>query len=327
MKRFMIVACILSLLPTAAFAAKAVLLVDGREITDVRLEGTKRAIQAQARGRQIPDDALLRMAVEQVIGQALLVSAAAEAGIVPSSEEVEAAVEAQRRAAGGAESLAAQLKQAGLTEDDIRRLASERLAVQRFIETKILPSVEVGDAELQAYYDGHPDEFKHEPQIKVRQVLVAVAPNATDAQRQAARAKAEKALERLRAGESFEKVAAELSDDPSKAHGGEIGWVREGMLLPKLEPAVFALADGEVSAVLESQRGYHVFRVDAHRGAGTYAFDEIKPQLEQMLRQREVGSAITKFVAERRKSASVLPLDPALEAVVESMGGGTAQTP
>ena len=327
MRRAFTLACILGLMPTLAFGVKPVLLVDGREITDTRLESTKRAIMAQASGQKIPDDSLLRLAVDQVIGQALLVGAARDAGIVISAEEVDAALEAQREAAGGAEALAGRLKQAGLTEGDIRELAADRLAVQRFVQTVILPSIKVSDADLQAYYDSHPDEFKHEPQIKVWQVLSAIPPGATEEQRQAARAKAEQASARLRSGESFETVARELSDDPSKAQGGEVGWIRKGMLLPELEPVVLELAEGQTSSVLESQHGFHIFRVEARRGAGTYELDEIKPMLRGMLAQRDVGRALAEFVTEKRESASILALEPALEGVLKSHDGGAAPKP
>lgn len=327
MKRLVIMACVLGLLPTAAFAAKAVLLVDGQEVTDVMLESAKRAIKAQARGQQIPDDTLLRMAVNQVIGQALLVSATKEAGIVASDQEVKAAIEAQRKAAGGREALAARLEQAGLTEADIERMEADRLAVQRFLEGSVLATIQVTDDELKSYYDTHPDEFKHKAQIRIRQVLVAVPPNAGAEQREEARAKADTALKRLQSGEAFEKVAADLSDDRSKTHGGEVGWIHEGMLLPGLDSVVFGLADGELSPVLESRNGYHIFRVDGRRGPGTYEFEETKPVLRRMLTQRKGGAAIAAFVSKQKESADVKALDPGLEGVLQSLDGGAAPTP
>jgi len=309
-------AALMSLVAGSTFAAKAVLLVDGREITDGRLETAKRIVAAQSRGREVPADELLRLAVDQVIGQALLAGAAREAGIEVKPAEVDAALEAQQRAAGGAPAFASRLQQAGLSEADVRAMEADRLTIQRFIQTTIVPTVQVGEAELKAYYDGHQDEFEHEAQIHVRQVLAAAPAGATAEQKAAARARAARARERLSAGEDFATVARELSDDPSKNKGGEVGWVRKGMLLPELEAAVFAVPDGGLSEVLESSYGYHVFRVGARRDAGVYPLDEIKPALRQMLTQRAAGNAVAKLVADRRKAASILALDPALEPVL-----------
>lgn len=327
MKRATILACILSALPTLGFAGQPVLSVNGRTISSFELESAKRVIKAQARGQQIPAETLTRLAVNQVVGHALLAGAAAEAGISVDPAAVEAAIESQREAAGGADAFAARLQQAGLTVAEFRQIETGRLAVQRFVDSAVLPGIEVSEAEMKAYYDGHPDEFKHNSQIRIRQVLVNLGSGAGDEQRHAAQAKAEAALARLRAGESFESVAAEVSDDPSKDRGGEVGWIHEGMLLPGLDAVVFGLGDGELSPVVESPNGFHIFRVDQRRGPGTYGFEETKPILRRMLRQRGVGAALAKLVAQRLTSATIEALDPSLEPFLRSPDAAASPTP
>ncbi len=76
--------------------------------------------------------------------------------------------------------------------------------------------------------------------------------------REEARARAEEAMRRLRAGEDPATVVAELSDGPSASRGGDLGWFQHGQLLPQLDEAAFALEPGEVSDVIESPVGFHV---------------------------------------------------------------------
>ncbi|MCB9698257.1 MAG: peptidylprolyl isomerase [Alphaproteobacteria bacterium] len=73
-----------------------------------------------------------------------------------------------------------------------------------------------------------------------------------------ARARIEEALRRIDAGEPFEVVARELSDDPTAQVGGDLGVVGRGQLVPAVEDAGFALEPGAHSAIVESPYGFHV---------------------------------------------------------------------
>jgi hypothetical protein len=81
--------------------------------------------------------------------------------------------------------------------------------------------------------------------------------------------KAQGLLERVKKGESFEKIAGEFSDDPgSKGSGGDLGWFSKGVMDPAFESAAFALQKGQTSGELVKSRfGYHIIRVEDRRMA------------------------------------------------------------
>src|SRR5262245_4522430 len=87
--------------------------------------------------------------------------------------------------------------------------------------------------------------------------------------------KAQGLLERVKKGESFEKIASEFSDDPgSKANGGDVGWFGKGVMDPAFEAAAFALRKGQTSSELvKSRYGYHIIRVEDRRTASPKAAD------------------------------------------------------
>src|SRR3989475_3764041 len=89
-----------------------------------------------------------------------------------------------------------------------------------------------------------------EHEVRARDIFIAVRDGATAAQQSAARAKADAALRRIREGESFAKVARDVSDGPTAREGGDLGYFRRGQMLPQLEQAAFALQPGEVSGLI-----------------------------------------------------------------------------
>lgn len=83
-----------------------------------------------------------------------------------------------------------------------------------------------------------------------------------------AQAKAADALRRARSGEDFEKLAKELSQEPgSEQRGGDLGWFGRDQMVPEFANAAFALKEGEVSDVVQTQFGYHVIKNEGRRTA------------------------------------------------------------
>lgn len=102
-------------------------------------------------------------------------------------------------------------------------------------------------------------------QARMRLIVVATQgaePRQVLRRPEEARARAEQALARLAAGEEFGAVARELSDDPSAASDGDAGIIARGQVLPPLESALFALAPGEMSGLVELPVGYAIVRRD-----------------------------------------------------------------
>ncbi|HWS54530.1 MAG TPA: peptidylprolyl isomerase [Pyrinomonadaceae bacterium] len=102
------------------------------------------------------------------------------------------------------------------------------------------------EAEVDAYVAAHP-QYDTKPQ----------------------RAKSEDILRRARAGENFEALANEFTEDPSgKGTGGDLGWFGRGQMVKPFEEAAFTLKAGEVGGVVETQFGFHVIKVEERRAAG-----------------------------------------------------------
>ena len=159
------------------------------------------------------------------------------------------------------------------------------------------------NAYLQDYLKAHPvndDEVKKEyervkasagaREYKVRHILVE------------AEDEAKQIIAQLKKGASFEKLAGEKSKDQgSKGRGGDLDWATPARYVPAFGEAITKLKKGQLTdAPVQTQFGWHVIRVDDERPSKFPAFEEVKPQIEQQLRQQTVNKAFTELRAKAK---------------------------
>ncbi|WP_311222560.1 MULTISPECIES: peptidylprolyl isomerase [unclassified Acidovorax] len=125
-----------------------------------------------------------------------------------------------------------------------------------------------------AAYKAKPERFVTREQIRVRHILFSgVTPES--------RAQAETALDELKKGADFGKLARESSADKgSGAKDGDLGFFERGRMVPAFEQAAFALTTpGELSGVVESQFGYHIIRFEERKLPGPQPFEDVRGEL------------------------------------------------
>lgn len=146
----------------------------------------------------------------------------------------------------------------------------------------VAATIAVTDDDLRAAYDEDRQRFETAEERHARHILFEI----TDGD-DAARTAAESAEARLRAGEDFAALAAELSADAgTKAQGGDLGWMARGTLVGPFEDALFAMQVGETSAPVKSEFGYHIIRLDEVRAGTVQPFEEVREQLAAETRTR-----------------------------------------
>ncbi|UIF87440.1 SurA N-terminal domain-containing protein [Cupriavidus sp. UYPR2.512] len=142
--------------------------------------------------------------------------------------------------------------------------------------------------ELKSYYDSNIARFRIDEQRRASHILISAPKDAPAAQRQAAKDKATKLLEDLRKHpDTFADVARKNSQDPGSAEkGGDLGFMGRGALVKPFEDAMYALKDGQVSDVVETDYGYHIIKLTGIKPAETKPLEAVRTELEAELRKQ-----------------------------------------
>jgi len=244
-------------------------LVTAGEV-DRRIERARQEA-AQRPGVRLPDDdELRRQALEALIEERVIVTHAREIGVRIDEPDLDRAVQsiAQQNQLSVAQ-LRERLRQDGIDYARFRANLRDQLLVERVREREVYQRIRITDLEVDRLVDQQRAAAQADAEFNIAQILVAVPDGASAAEREARRARAEQALARVRRGDSFAAVARELSDDPNRDKGGEIG-LRAASRLPDLfVDAVRPLAAGEVApALVTSGAGFHVLKlVERQEGA------------------------------------------------------------
>ncbi|MBV8273139.1 MAG: SurA N-terminal domain-containing protein [Cupriavidus sp.] len=173
-------------------------------------------------------------------------------------------------------------------------LASYTMPEQSKVEYVVLSgealaaSQAVTPEELKSYYDSNIQRFRTEEQRRASHILIAAPKDGKEADRKAAKEKAEKLLEDLRKHpETFAEVAKKNSQDPGSAEkGGDLGFMGRGALVKPFEDAMYALKEGQISDVVETDYGYHIIKLTGIEPAKTQPLDAVRPELEAELKKQ-----------------------------------------
>jgi peptidyl-prolyl cis-trans isomerase D len=177
--------------------------------------------------------------------------------------------------------------------------------------------VQVTPDDLRAYYDQHRDQYRTPDQVKVSHILIKTplpGPDGKVDEKGAAEAqrRAEDLLKQLKAGAKLEDLAKKYSEDPGSAkQGGSLGWIGKGQTVPEFEKAAFSLPKGQISDLVKSSYGFHIIRVDDKQDAHVKTLDEVKAEIEPILKHQKAQQIAQKQADALLKVARDKGLDAA----------------
>jgi peptidyl-prolyl cis-trans isomerase SurA len=305
--------------PQAAVSADTWATVDGRNITRDDVDKAYRRAQDPAQTLSNEDmlNAKLNL-LNDLIVQELLLEKAAQLKLEVTAADLDAAY-AETKKNIPDEAFQQELTRRGMTSTELRDGLKRELLTRKVLAQEVTSKIAVTDRDIADFFNANraqfnvPEESYHIAQIVVTPVREPQPANRTGddaATPQAAAAKVQMLMERLKAGASFQELAADYSEDPGSAQrGGDLGLVPISRLKqapPALRNAVLNKAPGAVSVV--SQGGAHtIVLVLAHEAAGQRdpTMPAVREQITQALRGPRENLMRSAYLAAIRNDARV----------------------
>ena len=210
-------------------------------------------------------------------------------------------------------------------QEDYRRPEKASVEYLEISAAALVAKVDINDDKLRQYYDANQAAYTLTEERSANHILVQVARDAEAAAVASAQTKIKDILKRASAGEDFEKLAKELSDDVgSKAEGGSTGFFARGAMAPEFEEAVFKLKVGEISEPVRTKFGWHIIKVKEIKAGGLQPFDKVKAEVEVAYRNAEAQKGF--FEQSEQFSNLVYENSDSLKVAAETLGLKTART-
>ena len=202
----------------------------------------------------------------------------------------------------------AMMESEGMTMNDLRTMMERQMLVSQVQQIEVLNKVNMTDTEAREYYDTHLDEFTDPSRATIREILVAVPESASGVNvfaDEQARTVAQTTAARVRDGEDFATLAAEISDSPSKANGGMIGPLLVGDYSESIQDFIRELDVGEVTDPIRTPQGYQVIMLVERTAALARPFDQVRESIKQNVFSDRRTAEFSAFLESLREEATV----------------------
>jgi len=238
-----------------------VAVVDNEPITN--LDVNRLAAMADPAAAKINRNALLMEVTETLIDEAAQLGVARQSGLQVSPEELDAAVAstAQRNQLS-VEDMRQRLQVQGISWEQYRGQIRRQILLQRVREREVTGRIKIQDFEVDAFLrESKLTQAGANADIHIAHILIAVPEKASADDVAKLMTKADEAMTRLKAGEDFGKLAAQVSQAPDRASGGQLGLRSPDRYPPLFADAVKTLAVGAVTGPVRSGAGFHILKL------------------------------------------------------------------
>ena len=286
--------------------------LEARQVAALRQKGLPLDLKSDPSNEQLRQalNTITPQLLVDAVDEILVVQRGKELGYKLSDEQFKSVVDniKKENKLTTEEQFQAALKQEGMTMADLHGQVERNLILSRVQQNEVFGKIGVTDDEAKTYYDAHGNEFTSPAVVTLREILVSVPTDGAALNvgvDESAREKAAQLRTRALGGEGFDKLAAELSDAPSRANAGLIGEFAMGDLSADLRPVIETLKTGDLSQVIRMQRGYQLFKVESLKPSVTLPIEQAREQINERVFTAKRKEEFDKYLVKLRSQAII----------------------
>jgi parvulin-like peptidyl-prolyl isomerase len=239
--------------------------------------------------------------IEQLIEDKLMLSEAKKQNITVDDREVVTKLNDVMNHFPSKAEFDEALKKQHITSKDLKLRYWEQLMVKKAVDKSVGSRVLMSPVDVNNYYNNHISDFVIPAEVKLWNILIKPDPVNPQKRYELAR----EVMRRLREGGDFIALAKVYSEGPNASDGGSMGYIKKGDLMPELEKEAFSLKAGEVSNIVQTSVGYHIFMVEEIREARTPSLAEVRRQIEEMVFRDKMQAKAKEWVGGLKKNAYI----------------------
>ncbi len=240
--------------------------------------------------------------LEKLIDFRLQLQEAKRIGINVSQEEIKEAIEnIKSKYSMTDKMLEENLRKEGISMDEYRKILSEQILVNQYLNRKIRNKIVVTDEEIKKYIDENKETLTQNETYKIKQIFLKKPDN--DFEQKNIEDKAMQIIERIKNGEDFSKLAKEFSEDASAQQGGELGIVNKKVLAKEFVDAISKINIGEVTQPFWTDKGLHIIKLDARTLPSNP--DEMKEIIGKQLNEQKFFEKYRSLIKDLREKARI----------------------
>jgi peptidyl-prolyl cis-trans isomerase SurA len=245
--------------------------------------------------------------LNQLIEDKLVYQEAKKLGVEVLDSEIFEQVENFQSQFPDDETYQAELNRVGLTRGALEEQFRERLTIARLHRQIIHGRVVVSPVEVEKFYKENAEKFVRADQIDVWSITIrkseeAVQKGITDEVKQG---RAAELLAELNGGAEFGELAKQASEDLHAEKGGHVGYIERGNFVQDIDDMLFALEENSHSEVVETERGYHIFKVTGKQPGAALTFEEVKEKIEDQLFRKKAHERFMSWMEKLKKKSYI----------------------
>jgi len=171
--------------------------------------------------------------------------------------------------------------------------AVDQILIQALLEKEIIEETSLSAEDIELYYEENKENYWQEEEVYAYNILVETEKEAQEV------------LQKLEEGQEFSELAKEFSIGSSASSGGDIGFISKGTLMPEIEDKLFILDPGEVSEIISTERGFHIFKVVEKNPSGYLELNEVRGELEKQLLPARQQEAFDQYLQDLEEQATI----------------------